>query len=129
MSILNAIKQGLQIKKAVIIGSGDSVNDILLDFVSNLKLNPNIASKMRTSFEKKYQINMESYSAYIAAKTCTIPTLIIHDINDEDVPYTASENIHKNLKNSTLLLTEKLGHRKILGNEKVIEAISHFLEY
>lgn len=128
MSILNAIKEGLQIKKAVIIGSGDSVNDILLDFVSNLKLKSNIASKMRAHFEKKYQINMESYSAYIAAKSCTIPTLIIHDINDEDVPYTASENIHKNLKNSTLLLTEKLGHRKILGNEKVIEAIVHFLE-
>ncbi|MVO07898.1 alpha/beta fold hydrolase [Flavobacterium sp. TP390] len=129
MSILNAIKEGLPIKKAVIIGSGDSVNDILLDFVSNLKLKSNIASKIRAHFEKKYQINMESYSAYIAAKSCNIPILVIHDKNDEDVPYTASENIHKNLKNSTLLLTEKLGHRKILGNEKVIEAISHFLEY
>lgn len=128
MSILNAIKEGLQIKKAVIIGSGDSVNDILLDFVSNLKLKSNIASKIRAHFEKKYQINMESYSAYIAAKSCSIPILVIHDKNDEDVPYTASENIHKNLKNSTLLLTEKFGHRKILGNEKVIETIVHFLE-
>ncbi|MBF03824.1 MAG: alpha/beta hydrolase [Flavobacterium sp.] len=128
MSILNAIKEGLQIKKAVIIGSGDSVNDILKDFVSNLKLKPNIATKMRALFEKKYQIDMESYSAYIAAKKCPIPILIIHDVNDEDVPYTASENIHKNLKNSTLLLTEKLGHRKILGNEKVVETIIHFFK-
>ena len=33
MSILNAIKNGLQIRKLVIIGSGDSVNDILKDLL------------------------------------------------------------------------------------------------
>lgn len=127
MSILNAIKNGLDVKKAVLIGSGDSVNDILLDFVSKLGLKPIIALKMRESFEKDFNDSMESYSSYIAAKNIKTPILLIHDKDDDDVPYTASENIHKNLENSSIFLTKKLGHRKILGDEKVINQIEKFL--
>lgn len=127
MSTLNAIKRGLNVKKAVIIGSGDSVNDILFDFVNRLKLKSIIAVKMRESFESEYQMDMESFSGNIAAKDVKVPVLVIHDKNDEDVPYTASENIHKNLKNSKLLLTKELGHRKVLGDAKVIESIKNFI--
>lgn len=127
MSTLNAIKRGLNVKKAVIIGSGDSVNDILFDFVNRLKLKSKIAVKMRESFESEYQMDMESFSGNIAAKDVKVPVLVIHDKNDEDVPYTASENIHKNLKNSKLLLTKELGHRKVLGDAKVIESIKNFI--
>ncbi|NHN27890.1 alpha/beta fold hydrolase [Flavobacterium jejuense] len=127
MSILNAIKDGLKVQKAIIIGSGDSVNDILKDFVSKLGLKPIIAEKMRDSFEKKHAIDMESFSSNIVARKINIPTLIIHDKNDTDVPYTASKNIHLHLKNSKLILTEDLGHRKILGDEKVIQEIESFL--
>ncbi len=127
MSTLNAIKQGLKVKKAVIIGSGDSVNDILHDFVSKLELKKNIAIKMKDSFEKEYQMNMESFSANVAAKDVKVPVLVVHDEQDEDVPYSASENIHKHLDNSELLLTENLGHRKILGDKEVINNIVKFI--
>lgn len=127
MSTLNAIKRGLQVKKAILIGSGDSVNDIIKHFVWNLQLKSQIASLVRNSFEEKYKMDMESYSAYVAAQSVSIPVLIIHDKNDDDVPYTASENIHRHLQNSELFLTENLGHRKILGDEKVISKIQNFI--
>lgn len=127
MSTLNAIKRGLKVKKAVIIGSGDSVNDILFDFVNRLELNNKIAIKMRESFEEEHQMDMESFSAYIAAKDVKVPVLVVHDKDDEDVPYSASENIHKHLNNSELLLTENLGHRKILGDKEVINLIADFI--
>ena len=128
MSILNAIKDGLQVKKAVLIGSGDSVNDIVHDFVLKLKLKPIIATRMKASFEKNNNMEMESFSANVAArKIANTPTLIIHDINDSDVPYAASENIHKYLKQSELVLTKGLGHRKILGDKNVIDKIVDFL--
>jgi pimeloyl-ACP methyl ester carboxylesterase len=127
MSVLNSIKKGLKLDKAVIVGSGDSINDILQDFVKKMNLKPNIADLMRSSFEKTYQESMENYSGSNAAKEVNIPILVIHDENDEDVPYTASVNIHKTLKNSELLLTKSLGHRKILGNEDVILKIKNFI--
>ena len=127
MSILNAIKEGLKIKKTVIIGSGDSIQDILDDFVFKMALKPETASMMKTHFEKKFRVEMQSYSSSFAAKSVDIPVLIIHDKNDDEIAVNAAHNIHRFLKNSEILITEKLGHRKILGDKKVIETIINFI--
>ncbi|AWM15092.1 alpha/beta hydrolase [Flavobacterium sediminis] len=127
MTVLNSIKQGLQVKKAVIIGSGDSVTDILKDFIGKLKLKAIYVQKMKEAFENELNGDMESYSGYVAAEAVSVPFLVIHDKDDEDVPYRASENIVKHLKQGSLYLTEGLGHRKILGDKKVIETLLQFL--
>lgn len=127
MSILNAIKQGVKVNQTVIIGSGDIVQDIIEDFISNIKLKPIIAQKLQTYFEKKYNEPMNSYSAYIAAKEIMIPVLVIHDEDDYEVPVKAGIHIHQYLKNGELFLTKGLGHRKILGDSKVIQKIINFI--
>ncbi|MBP6182553.1 MAG: alpha/beta hydrolase [Flavobacterium sp.] len=128
MSVLNAIKKGLKVNKAVVIGSGDIVKDIMDDFVAKLKLKPSISTRLRLLFEKKYKEDMDNYSAHLAAKQTTIPVLVIHDNHDLEVPVTAGLHIHKYLKNGTLFLTNGLGHRKILGNPKVIEKTVQFIQ-
>ena len=127
MSILNAIKEGLTVKKAIIIGSGDIIQDILDEFVSKMELKPETASMMKTHFEKKFGVEMESYSASFAAKSVEIPVLIIHDEHDDEISVKSAHNIHHNLKKGEILITKKLGHRKILGDKKVIENILKFI--
>jgi len=126
MSVLNAIKQGLKVKNASVIGSGDVVQDIIEDFISKLNLDKKYAVLLREHFEKKYGEKMSDYSAFEAAKKIDIPVLVIHDNQDYEVPVTAGKNIYKHLKNGELLLTENLGHRKILGDTKVIEKVVNF---
>jgi pimeloyl-ACP methyl ester carboxylesterase len=126
MSILNAIKQGLVVKKATVIGSGDIVQDIINDFITKLQLNPKFANLLRVHFEKKYGGEMSDYSAYKAAQVTTIPILVIHDNQDFEVPVKAGIHIHKNLSFGEIMLTDKLGHRKILGDDKVIEKVINF---
>ena len=128
MSVLNAIKQNLKIKKAVIIGSGDIIQDIIDDFISKLRLNPEYGIKLRNHFEAKFGGKMDDYSAYKAAKKTEIPVLIIHDKDDHDVSVKAAYNIQKHLKNSEIMITDSLGHRKILGNDDVIKKIIEFLK-
>ena len=128
MSVLNAIKKGLKVNRAVVIGSGDIVQDIMDDFVAKLELKPSISTRLRLHFEKKYKEEMNSYSAFLAAKETTIPILVIHDNDDPEVPVKAGIHIHKYLKNGELLLTNGLGHRKILGNLKVIEKTVQFIQ-
>ncbi|WP_291286750.1 alpha/beta hydrolase [Flavobacterium sp.] len=128
MSVLNAIKDGLQVKKAVIIGSGDIVQDILDDFVAKLELKQEISERMRAHFEDKYQVKMDDFSAYRAAQKVKIPVLVIHDHDDPEVSVKAGIHIHKQLENGTLYLTEGLGHRKILGNQNVIKKTLDFIK-
>lgn len=128
MSILNAIREKLKVRKVVIIGSGDIIQDIIDDFIKKLELNPEIGIKLREYFEKKYGVEMNYYSASNAAKEVLIPVLIIHDENDVDVNVKAAYNIKENLNISELMITKNLGHRKILGNTEVVKRIVEFIK-
>ncbi|MFH7019182.1 alpha/beta hydrolase [Flavobacterium sp. FlaQc-47] len=128
MSVLNAIKDGLKIDKAIIIGSGDIVQDILEEFISKLGLKREISERLRDRFEDKYKVKMDDFSAYRAAQKIQIPVLVIHDNDDPEVPVTAGIHIHENLQNGSLFLTDGLGHRKILGNQNVIKKIIDFIK-
>ena len=127
MSLLNAVKKGLQTNSLVTIGSGDIVEDLLDDFVLKLELKPSASTQLRLHFEKKYGEEMDSYSGYKSAMEISIPVLVIHDKNDPEVPATAGIHIHAHLKKGKLFLTEGLGHRKILGNPEVIEKLVQFI--
>ncbi|WP_394777178.1 alpha/beta hydrolase family protein [Flavobacterium sp.] len=128
MSVLNAIKDGLKVEKAIIIGSGDIVQDILEEFISKLGLKREISDRLRDQFENKYKVKMDDFSAYKAAQKIQIPVLVIHDNDDPEVPVTAGINIHKNLQHGSLFITNGLGHRKILGNQNVIKKVIDFIK-
>lgn len=127
MSILNAVKKGLQVKKAVVIGSGNSVINIVNTFIEKIGLPNDLAILMKNNFEKKYHFEMESFSAYVAAKDVKIPVLVIHDTDDEDIPVSEAYHLAEHLSDKELLITNQLGHRKILGDSKVIQKIVEFL--
>jgi pimeloyl-ACP methyl ester carboxylesterase len=70
---------------------------------------------------------MDSYSSFHAATEISIPVLVIHDENDEEVPVSCAHHIHQHLKNGDLMITQNLGHRKILGDAAVIQKTIQFI--
>lgn len=128
MAVLNAVKNGLAVNKAVIIGSGDIIKDIMDGFTKNLGMKIATGTKMIQRFEKKFGETINNYSAYIAAQAVNNPVLVLHDKDDNDVPVSAAHNISRHLKNHQLVITEGLGHRKILGDKTVIKTIIEFLQ-
>ena len=127
MSILKAVKDGVKLNKLVIIGTANSVTHITKDFARNMKLNDKVAGKMKAYFDTKFGEDMDNYSGALSAEAVKIPTLVIHDIDDVDVNVSSAYEIAKELKNSQLLITQGLGHRKILGDSEVINKITTFI--
>jgi pimeloyl-ACP methyl ester carboxylesterase len=128
MSVLNAIKDGLKVKRTVLIGSGDIIKDIMYDFTQKLGMNIATGDVMIRLFEKKFNQSINSYSAYIAAQQVSVPVLIFHDEDDADVPVSSAYHIKQNLADAELIVTTGLGHRKILGDKNVIKKITEFLQ-
>ncbi len=127
MSLLRACKEGLKTDKLVIIGTANSVTKITREFARNLKLNDKVAGKMKSYFDKKFGENMDNYSGAFSAESVKVPTLIIHDRDDIDVHVNSAYEISEKLENSELYITGGLGHRKILGDPKVINKTTTFL--
>ena len=128
MSILNALKRGFTVKKAVCIGSGDVIQDIIDDFIRQLDLKPVMGKKLCRYFERTRREIMDDFSSYRAAAQVDIPLLIIHDENDLEVPVSCAHHIYRHLRNGQLIITKGLGHRKILGERKVIKQTIDFTQ-
>ena len=70
----------------------------------------------------------EDLSGYVAARSVKIATLVVHDTEDYDVPVNCAYDVRQNLVNSELMITEGLGHRRILSDAKVINRLIAFFE-
>jgi pimeloyl-ACP methyl ester carboxylesterase len=127
MSLLNAIHDGMHVKKLVTIGAADIIADIISDFIKALTLKPIVATKMKAILDRIYGSDINEVSASYAAKNVTVPTLVVHDEHDADVPIRCAHSIHKALPNGSIHITQGLGHRRILGNKDVIEKIEQFV--
>lgn len=127
MASLRAVKEGLKTNRMVLIGTANGITHIIREFAQNLKMNQEVADRMKAHFDKEYEMDMDSYSGAVSAKAVNIPSLIIHDKDDVDVELSAAYELQKALKNAELFITEGLGHRRILGDKKVINKITTFI--
>jgi pimeloyl-ACP methyl ester carboxylesterase len=127
MAVLNSIKQGLNLKKAIVIGSGDVISDIIKEFVAKLQLKPKMVDKIKYQFFKNFGEDIDNYSGYIAAKAVKIPTLVLHDTEDKDVPVSCAHHIRQNLEQGEIIITNGLGHSRILKDSHVINRIIEFI--
>ena len=127
MSVLNSIKNGMKFKKAITIGAGDIITDIIKVFISKIEMNPKFVEKMKFYFFKKFGDHIDNYSASLAAQNVSIPTLVIHDSDDKEVPVSCAYNIRTKLKNGELLITNDLGHTRILKDPTVVNRVIDFV--
>ncbi len=128
MSLLNSISEGLKINKLVIIGTDNSIPEVIKTFINKLKLKPKIAVKLETYFNNKLGLKVKHHTSQWVAKNVDIPTLVLHDSDDRFVPVSSAISIRQNLKNGELLITNGLGHHKIFRDKGIIQRIIDFIQ-
>ncbi len=128
MSILNNQAQSSLFKCIVTIGSGDKISTILENFSYNLGLKRKFGKKLQNYLENKWNIKFDEYASNKVAKDIDVPVLVVHDSLDGDVDINCAINIRQNLKNGKLLITNGLGHTKILRNKNISNRIVNFIK-
>lgn len=105
-----SIHSSPEIKKMVILGSPDKLENILIDFQNILGLHPRVLKALDLYFQKRFNFKTKDFSGSAFAKDLKVPGLLIHDKNDSITPISGSRAINKNWKNSKLIETEGLNH-------------------
>ena len=127
MALLRALRDGIPMKSAAIIGSGDKIRNVFYRFSEQLQFSDKVTERMIQTVEKQFGMNLESYSSSMSLEHLKMPLLIVHDKDDKETPYTYSKDIHRIANNSELLLTSGLGHHRILRDSKTIQHIVQFI--
>ncbi|NNC70674.1 MAG: alpha/beta hydrolase [Flavobacteriaceae bacterium] len=128
ITLLNAQAKQPLFKKIITIGIEGSMYKIIDEFVKKIELKSKVSSKMKTAIKRNYNKDVETISGNEAAKKIDIPVLVLHDTKDNDVDVSSAFKLRQNLRNGLLVITNGLGHRKILRDQKVINRIIAFLK-
>jgi len=127
MALLRAMRDGVSMKSAAIIGSGDKIRNVFYRFSEQLQFSGKVTERMIQTVEKQFGMNLESYSSSMSLEHLDIPLLIVHDQDDKETPFAYSKTLHKIANNSELLLTSGLGHHRILRDSMTIQHVVQFL--
>ena len=125
---VHAITQGFKPKKCITIGAPASVDWVLKSYCEQINVSDKVIKIIKAHLENKFAQQFEDLSLRTMVKEINTPGLIIHCQDDVDAPAESAKQIHANWKNSTLVLTKNLGHRRILKNKEVAQSIIDFLK-
>lgn len=123
-----ALNESMMAEKIVCISSPSSVRWLLDRFYEKLGCPDPVKLAIERRMEKRFGSNIRpQLQTDELVKTLNCPTLIIHDRNDNDIPWEHAQTLSDHWPGSQLLLTDGLGHRRILHNPYVIKKIVEFL--
>ena len=128
MAIVNTNANKEMFKTIVTIGAGDKIEDIISNFIRDLGLKRIISKKLIQYLQKKWQINISNFALHKIVKKNKTPTLVVHDEKDNDVDVSCAYNIKENLINGSILISNGLGHTRILRDQNIINKTINFIE-
>ncbi|MBW2549036.1 MAG: alpha/beta hydrolase [Deltaproteobacteria bacterium] len=113
-----ALSDGLQLERAVFISPPSDPRVFPAEVRTHLK----------ERVERRVGITMERMRANRIAPSMQVPLLVIHDRNDKEVPVDSGQGIAEAWPNAELVITEGLGHQRILRDEHVTNVAVSFID-
>jgi len=86
-----------------------------------------IRRSMQTAIEERYGVTWDELDAARLAPRLSARALVVHDRDDQIVPWTQGARVASLWPNARLLSTDGLGHGRILANEGVARAAADFI--
>ena len=96
-------------------------------FSAFFRVDEAVMERMRRRIERRFHRRWSDFSVGRMAVKMRAPLLVFHDADDEEIPLAESETIVRAWPSSRLVVTNGLGHRRILRDEAVTRAAAAFL--
>jgi pimeloyl-ACP methyl ester carboxylesterase len=122
-----AMANGLEVNRAVLLAPPADVVLFSHAFADHLRIPMRAHDAMRRNLETRLQIRWEELHIPTLAQSMSAPALIVHDREDEDVPFSHGEEIARAWPGAELMATSGLGHRAIVKNTEVVSRTVAFL--
>jgi len=127
VAIALAGRQGMRVRRAVFIGSPASLEAPSHELVERLGLSAEVRARMQRSIERHFGVAWSELAITRAIPVGPVPLLLVHDMGDQAVPVAESERIAAAWPGAERLVTEGLGHHRILHDLSVVARATAFL--
>jgi pimeloyl-ACP methyl ester carboxylesterase len=129
LAALSAIREGLTAGRLVGVAGVAEADNLVAGFASVMRLTPATTRALRALFQRRVfpgQPNLfERFSGL--EHPVAVPLLLVHDRGDRMVPASQSEALAGAHEGARLLITEGLGHNRILAADATLDAVLEFV--
>ena len=122
-----ALARGLVAERAVLIAPAADPLAAVERFARFVWLAGYLGQRMFARFEQAMRFDVDELQAHRNAPLIGRPALIVHDLEDREVPWSEGERYARFWHDSRLLSTRGLGHNRIADDQDVIAAALRFL--
>ena len=123
-----AMRDGIVPRRAVYVAPMIDITSYGEPFVRMLGGGPRIWAKFVTRVERRLGLRMSYFDLpAMASELTTPPLLIVHDREDHETSWDASERLATQWPNARLLTTTGLGHNRVLSDPAVVSAAVAFI--
>jgi len=123
-----ALSEGLQVERAVFISPPADPRVFLEVFGDALAITDEVRTRLKQRVERRVGMPIESMRADLLAPSMRVPLLVVHDQDDKEVPLHAGQSIADAWPSAELIITEGLGHQRILRAEPVTNVAVSFID-
>ena len=124
-----AMQRGLHTSSVVSICPPARVTALVEKFADTLAIPEKAEKDFIRRFEETFGKNiLEEASMVNNVHELDIPALVIHDEDDDDIPWHEGQDVAQAWKNASFIKTSTLGHRRILRDALTIETAVDFVK-
>ncbi len=127
MSAAASRRLGTRANRWVVLGAPFSPEGAIAYLQRMLGLSPEVVRRVREKLSDRMGTSWEDVVAGGFFRAGEAPLLIVHDREDEDVPFTHADRIAKAWGDAEIVATVGLGHRKILWDPEVVTRVCRFV--
>ncbi len=124
-----AIRNGLPVTKLISIASPTMSDEIIRSYLNAIDGSWPTGVRFKELIQKKYGKPFEEFTASFAIKhISSLDLLLIHDTEDRDVSIWQAQEMVKLYSKAKLIITQGLGHNRILKDDTVIASCLDFIK-
>jgi pimeloyl-ACP methyl ester carboxylesterase len=115
-----ALAEGLQVGAAVFVAPPADLAGPAARFTETLGFSREVGEAMRRRLERRVGRPVSAFDVTEIARPLRTPLLVVHDRGDAEIPWQHGLVVTRAWRNAELLLTDGLGHRRILRDPDVV---------
>lgn len=122
-----ALARGMSVARAVYVAPLFTIGATVDRFVNGLGLSRAAARQLEHALAHANMARRDDLEGRALAPAMTTPLLVVHDRDDKEVPYAEGVATVRKWPGARLLTTGGLGHRRVLGDADVVDAVVEYV--
>ena len=122
-----ALSRGMQVERTVLIAPAADPMAAADRFGRAVGLAQSLRSHIFDEFEMRFGIPVAGMQAHVNVPFIARPALVVHDLEDREVPWSEGERYARYWPQARLLTTLGLGHHRVASDPEVIADALRFL--